>query len=209
VVKIDEIRAKLKTSLDYMTEAIRNPRVVSTWLEESSPWLSRRVLGAASNLAEPFVVGMGLDVVQLSEELIEVSLPGSWRNQGEGGAIHAGALSTLGEFTSRLYWEYHLDLRRSDLSFSRLQLRILGSPGNTIRGDLRAIYRISVSEREKLLHRLRAEAKAETEAEISVYDSRGKLVALVEVDWTFVKQLSLGTRAAQTEADSKNKNEDQ
>lgn len=167
---------------------VRQPRALGAVIEEHSPWLSRRFLGAASNLAEPFVAGMGLGVETLGEESIEVSMPGFWRNQGEGGKIHPGALCTLGEFATRIFWEHHLDLRRSEMTVRRIHLRALSN----VEGGVRALYRLSVSEREKLLHALRAEGAVDVECEVAIHDAGGKLAAQVEVEWRFAKPLALG-----------------
>jgi hypothetical protein len=57
---------------------------------------------------------------------------------------------------------------------------------------MRAVFRFPVSEREAVLHALRARGNAETESTISVYDNDGRLVAEVEVAWDFTRQLALG-----------------
>jgi hypothetical protein len=177
---------------EKIKELVRHPKTISSFLEEHSPWLSRQFLGAASNLTEPFVVGMGLKVDQLSEDIVEVSLPGGWRNQSENGLLHVGALVTLGEFASRLFWEYHLDLRSTEINLGRLEFRALGRA----QGAIRAVYRVPVNEREKILHRLRSLGRAEVESQIAIYDSGLKLIAEVEVSWTLAKQLSLGSSSA-------------
>lgn len=183
-----EIRRLSPSLIGELKDIVRNPRALGAMIEERSPWLSRRFLGAASNIAEPFLAGMGLRVERLTEESIEVSMPDSWRNQGEGGLLHTGALSTLGEFASRLYWEHHLDLKRSEMNPVRVHLRVLGRP----KGDVRAAYRISVGEREKILHALRASGQTGVECEVSIHDAQEKLLAQVEVEWQFARPLALG-----------------
>jgi hypothetical protein len=174
--------------VEEIKAVIRHPRLISARIEERSPWLSRRFLGVASNVIEPFLVGMGLRVERLEEELVEVFLPGWWRNQGEAGAIHTGALAALGEFTSRLFWEHHLDLRRSEASVTSLQVR----PLMRAKGDLRALVRYEISEREAALHRLRRDKVAVVESQAAIYDSQGRLVAQVETEWRLEKTLALG-----------------
>ncbi len=187
------VREKLPAGLKAL---IQNPRLLGGWVEESSPWLNRQMLGAASNITEPFLAAMGLGVVDLGEESITVSMPGWWRNQGELGAVHVGALCTLGEFTSRLYWEHHLDLRRAEMSLLGMQVRPVGGTSeiglNHLKGSLRARYHISTAERESVLHRLRATGATELESEIAVYDKSQKLVAEVALEWRFRRQLSIG-----------------
>jgi hypothetical protein len=165
----------------------RHPRSVGTLIESRSLWLNRKFLGAASNLVEPFIVGMGFSVASLSEDSVEVTMPGFLRNQGEMGVIHNSALSALGEFSARLFWEHHLDLRRQELRARSVSLRLIARA----MGPMRAVFRFSVSEREAVLHHLRAETSADAESTVSVYDSDGRLVAEVEIGWEFSRQLTL------------------
>jgi acyl-coenzyme A thioesterase PaaI-like protein len=178
----------LSTVLEELSVLTRHPRALGARLETQSAWLNRLFLSAASNLAEPFLLGMGLRVESLGEESVEAVLPGGWRNQSEGGLLHTGALSTVGEFTSRIYWEHHLDLSRSELQVKSLNLRVHGSP----RGDVRAIFRMSVGEREAVLHRLRTDGRTQVDSHSSLYDSEGRLLAEVEIVWQLERRLALG-----------------
>jgi len=167
----------------------RHPRSFSTWIETQSPWLSRQFLSAASNWAEPFTLGMGLSILRLQEENIEVSMHKGWRNQGDGGLVHSGALATLGEFTGRLFWEHHLDLQSSCIESRRVQVRILAKPF----GAMKAVFRLPVADREVILLRLRAESSTVVDTQTRIYDVDGRLVAEVDVDWLLLRQLALGT----------------
>lgn len=185
---VDQMRKRSPEVLEEMKTLLRHPRSLGAHLEERSPWLNRHFLGAASNLSEPFLVGMGLRVERLGEDAVEVILPGGWRNQGEGGLIHAGALATLGEFTSRLFWEHHLGLQYAEIEVVRVHLKSLARAA----GDMRAVYRLPVSDREVILHRLRAQGRAEVSSEAAIYDRDARLVAEVEVEWRIQRHLALG-----------------
>ena len=204
----ERIREKLPLGLktilqDALQETLQdfrqNPRLIGGLVEETSPWLSRQVLGAASNFAEPFLAAMGLSIVELGEESITVSMPGWLRNQGELGTVHFGALCTLAEFSSRIYWEHHLDLRRSEMILSGMQVRPVGGTNqlglNHLKGTLKARYHIAIAERENVLHHLRASGVTELESNIAVYDEGQKLVCEVQLEWRFKRQLSLAPRA--------------
>lgn len=184
------IEGVVESVVEEVKNVARHPRSIGSWIETKSPWLNRQFLSAASNLIEPFLVGMGLKVERLGEEVVEVSMPGSWRNQGEGGVNHTGALVSLGEFAMRLYWEYHLDVRRNEMQTKRVQMRILVRP----HGDMKAVFRLPVGEREEILHRMRADGFAVIETQTLIYDTKGRLVAEVEVDWELRRQLALGAR---------------
>lgn len=174
--------------LSELREWARHPRTIGFLLSESSPRLSRGFLGIASKWVEPFTVGMGLWPEKIGEDAVEVLMPGGWRNQGEGGVVHSAALAALGEFAVRLYWEYHLDLRHSDIESRRVQVRILSRPS----GSMKGVFRLPVGDREAILHRLRSEFRAEVETQTLVYDADGRLVAEIEADWTLRRLLTLG-----------------
>ncbi len=165
-------------------------RSLGLLIDGQSSWLGRRFLGAASNWTEPFTVGMGFKVQKVGEDVIEVRLPGTWRNQGEGGVIHSAALAALAEFAVRLYWEHHLDLRHSGVESKRMQVRILSRPV----GEMKSVFHLPVGDREAILHRLRAQHHAETETQTLVYDGAGRLVAEVDADWFLSRRLTLGSR---------------
>ena len=131
---------------------------------------------------------MGLSVERLQEDFIEVSMPKAWRNQGEGGLVHSGALATLGEFTGRLFWEYHLDLQSSEIESRRVQVRILARPVGAMKG----VFRLPVADREAILLRLRVESSTVAETQTLIYDNDGRLVAEVDVEWQMHRQLALG-----------------
>ena len=185
-------RPKLAEILESLREEMktfaRHPRSVGALIESRSSWLNRKFLGAASNLIEPFLIGMGLSIASLTEDAVEVTMPGFLRNQGEVGQIHNAAVAALGEFAARIYWEHHLDLRRQELRARSVSVRVLARAT----GAVRAVFRFPVGEREAVLHGLRAKGSAEAESTISVYDAGGRLVAEVEVAWDFAKVLALG-----------------
>lgn len=185
------VRESITRSISEVIEDLktfaRHPRAVGSLIESRSAWLNRKFLGAASNLVEPFLVGMGLSVASLQEDSVEVTMPGFVRNQGEAGAIHNAALSALGEFAARLFWEHHLDLRRSELRARSVALRSFGRAV----GPMRAVFRLPVSEREAVLHRLRSVGSADCDSTVSIYDGGARLVAEVEIGWDFSKQFSL------------------
>lgn len=182
----DQIR-KMSPVIEEFKSLLRHPRAMGTFLDEKSPWLSRQFLGVASNLTEPFTAGMGLKIEKLSEDVAEVVLPGWWRNQAQGGALHVSALTTLGEYTSRVFWDHHLDVRYSELQMTQIQLRLL----SRATGDVRAAYHLTVSEREAILHRLRSSEQVELMTPVSIYEKTGRLVAEVEVQWLMRRQLAL------------------
>lgn len=184
VERLPELRHSLRQSL-------RHPRQFGTWLEEHNPWLSRQVLSAASNLADPYLVGMGLTIERLDENGVDVRMPDRWRNRGEGGAAHVGALTTLAEFASRVYWERNLNLNRHDMHVVQLTAQFL-APAD---GDIRAVMGFSEGEREAALFRFRAEGEVVVPAEVKIFESQGRLIADIVVEWRLTRPLALGAPA--------------
>jgi Domain of unknown function (DUF4442) len=196
--------AKIPGLTEQLKTFARHPRSVGALIESRNAWLNRKFLGAASNLVEPFLVGMGLSIASLTEDSAEITMPGFIRNQGEAGAIHNAALAALGEFAARIFWEHHLDLQRSELQATSVSTKLM----TRAQGPMRAVFRYPVSEREGVLLTLRSETYAEAESLVSIYDALGKLVAEVEIEWRFSRRLALsaGTGSAtgtETETETK------
>ena len=198
----DGLSERLNESLAQdLKTFVRHPRSIGTLIESRSAWLNRKFLGAASNLVEPFLIGMGFSVASLSEDSVEVTLPGFLRNQGEAGVIHNAALSALGEFAARIFWEHHLDLRRQELRARSVSLRSISRAA----GQMRGVFRFPVGERESVLHQLRVNGDAEADSTVSIYDTDGRLVAEVDIGWDFSRQLSLSAPPEMNKVSEMNK----
>ncbi|MCM2280483.1 MAG: DUF4442 domain-containing protein [Bdellovibrionaceae bacterium] len=182
------LAGSLNELLPGLRHSLRHPRRVGAWLEEHHPWLSRRVLSAASNLADPYVAGMGLSVQRLDENGVEVFMPHRWRNQGEGGVVHVGALVTLAEFVSRVYWERNLNLMRHEIQ----AVQVTSKFHITTELDTRGVMNFSEGEREAVLFRFRSEGEAIVPSQVKVFESTGRLVAEIVVEWRLKGSLALG-----------------
>lgn len=190
LLQLKELAQTLGSGLQsQVQEWINNPQKVAALIEEKSPRLSRELLSVASNITDPFVVGMGLQISKLEEDLVEVVLPQRWKNLADGGEYHKGALCTLAEFTSKLYWNRHLNALAARGKVRRLEANFLQQG----KGNLVAKYSLSSAEREAFLFRLRTEQEPVIDALVKIYDSQEKLVAEVAIDWQFAAQLALGS----------------
>lgn len=186
LLELKELAQSLSAGLQtQVQDLLNNPRKVTALLEEKSPRLSRELLSVASNITDPFVVGMGLQITKLQDDLVEVSLPQRWKNLAEGGEFHTGALCTLAEFTSKVYWSRHA--ASSHKRVQKIEAQIL----QPARGNLIARYSLSSSEREGFLFKLRTERAPIIDSLIKIYDSQEKLIAEVTIDWQFASQLAL------------------
>ena len=177
---------------DLLKNVLQNPRQLGDLLEEQVPWLNetvkREILSAASKLADPYLVGMGVRILNLNEERAEIKLPHNWKNsQNIGGSVHVGALCTVSELASRLLWEKHLPPALTSAQIQRLEANFLRP---AVR-DVRAICHLPESDREALLFKLRSSSETLFDHTVQVYDSEEQLVAEVSVEWKFRQQASL------------------
>lgn len=182
-----ELAGTIADLVPSLRASLRNPRRMGSLLEEYNPWLSRRLLGAASNLADPYVAGMGLAIERLEEDGIAVTMPHRWRNRGEGGVVHVGALTTLAEFTSRLYWERNLNLGRHEMQVVNLAAKFLAE----VESDTRATMDFAETEREAALFRFRSEGETLVPCLVKIFESQGRLIAEVTVEWRLTRPMAL------------------
>jgi acyl-coenzyme A thioesterase PaaI-like protein len=194
---IKEFADQLKEILPELKSYVENPKRLGTWLEEHNPWLSRQLLGAVSNLSDPYLAGMGLTVDLLTETRAEVTLPDRWKNKAEGGVAHVGALTTAAEFASRIYWERLLNLQRNSMRVTNLSAKFFVDARSTTK----AVFDIPENEREALMFKLRSEGEVKPSCAVKIYDHDGRLVAEVTVDWHFHQAKALGSGLASGQAE--------
>ena len=162
-------------------------------LEERSPALSRAFLSAASSLATPFAAGMGLTVERLDDLGCVAKMPDWWRNRDENGGAHPAAVATLAQFATRSYWDRHLDPRATRVRLSRLDCRFPTPPtSGPATGALQAEFAFADDAREGVLFHLRGNGRVEAVCVAQVFDSAGRRVAEVEVEWEFTVVSLLG-----------------
>ncbi len=191
-----ELISELRTEVSLIR---KHPGAIGPWLETTpligtslKRFLTLPLLSVASKISHPFTLPLGLKIENLSEEVVEVTLPLRWNTRGgKDGAAHPGAVATLGEFCSRLFFEYQLDLKSIVLESRDVQLRFLGKPSvNSPR--LLGIFRLPEADREATLLELRRTGHVEFETETQIYDAKGLRIAEVEVTWKLTQRLALG-----------------
>lgn len=190
----EQVKAALPGAAGQVKHYLEHPQELASLIEEKSPGLGKGILSAASNILEPFAAGMGLHVAKLEEGLVEVVLPDWWRNRDAGGDVHRGAVTVLGEFAARIFWERHLDLRHANMQVKQIQVKYF----KKAQSDLRAVFQISEAERESLLFQLRSRGEVEAESDVKIFDRKEQLVAQVQVDWQFYKAKELSAGPAET-----------
>ena len=85
-------------------------------VEEARPQMAKVVKNYANEVANPYQLGMGMEVVRLEDEVIETVMPHRWRNRDSSGSVHNSAYSALAEFTSQTFWEQRLNHLQPSLS---------------------------------------------------------------------------------------------
>lgn len=176
--------------------ALRHPRSIGAWVEPHSAWLAKRIVGAASNILDPFTAGVGFRVVALEEERAVLEMPFTWRTRGEGAVVHHGALLSLAELTAKIFWQHHLDLRAAEVVTTQINVTMI-RPADS---DLRAVFYLPENEREEVLRQLRITGEVETKSNITVYDDHERLVAEVVVDWRFARRPALQAKGRENES---------
>jgi acyl-coenzyme A thioesterase PaaI-like protein len=178
------------STLTNVSRILRESRRLSPYVERLSPRLNRTFLNYVSELAVPYEIGMGLTVLELADEQIEVCLPTRWRNQAGDDTLHSAALLTLAEHTGELFWTRHLDGR-----FVGRQLRHLESSFlRPARGDMRARLAMKESVREALLFDLRRHKSCDATLTVHILNGLDQVVAEVHTTWLLTQRPALQAR---------------
>ena len=150
-------------------------------MEEHAPKrLTDAVAMAAVGLSDPFAIGMGIDFERLDDSGCVATLPDRWRNRDRDGRPHPSAITALAQLATRESWARHVDVRVVKMRLSRLELRC---DGTVPAGDLRLSYVCEHDEREAALLRLRSTGRSRASCQTRLFDSAGRLVGEIDLDW--------------------------
>ncbi len=174
-----------------MLASVLNPRALSPYIEKLPPALKNRFLDLASLVNDPFVATMGLKVLSWEDLKVEMRLPDSFQNLDASKKLHIGAIATLAELTSRLFWERHLDPKLSKMYAKSMNVDIL----NKEFGSLRSLFTCSLPEIEEMLFELRSKGELEIESEVQIFDDQ-KLIAKAIVGWIFKQKITLSQNSS-------------
>ena len=164
--------------LSKLKGVVSHPRSFSNWLEPHSPHLARGLIGYTSEIFDSNAIGMGLRVLDWTDDGLELLLPIRWKNSHQGdGEIHRGALVSAAEFGYRLFWERHLVDPSSTIFISKIFCRIF----EPLNSELRLLFEVSATERQIILFQVQSTGVTETSTEIAIHNPQGRRVASVEV----------------------------
>ncbi len=175
--------------------SLLNPRALSPYVDHLPARLKNRLLDLASLVNDPFVATMGLKVLSWDDLKVEIRLPDSFQNLDASKRLHIGAISTLAELTSRLFWERHLDPKLSSMRATSVQVEIL----NKDFGSLRSLFNCSLSQIEEMLFELRSKGELTTESEVQIFDEQ-KLVAKARVGWSLNQKIAISQNSSKVES---------
>jgi hypothetical protein len=132
-----------------------------------------------SELNTPHQLGMGMKVIESSDEMIKVLLPHRLRNRCESGAIHIGALTTLAEYAAKTYWQRQLHYQTSDISLHEMASRIF----ETAHRDIHATSKVQGEERERIMLTLEKEGEVMIDSQVVIYGQKEQKVAEFLLVW--------------------------
>jgi len=92
---------------EWVREFRDDPQQFLSRLSEISPELGRRSLSYASELLNGPILGMGIEVDELSEERFGLRILPRRRNRWSQGQVSVGPLITVAEFMVRSVWQRH------------------------------------------------------------------------------------------------------
>lgn len=167
---LGRIRKDLK--LYFENERWWDPKVMSQQLEVVSPWLANQVLNYASGWIAPFALGMGLRLLRLEDEVVEVELPLRWKNWGEPNEMSPAAILAAGEYAVRIFWQRHLDEKLQKLRLKEYQFEVY-APLNE---DLTLKSQLAAQERESVLFQSRLHGLGEFEQAIQIFNNKKQLI---------------------------------
>ncbi len=173
-----------------MLSSLLNPRALSPYIDKLPANLKNKFLDLASLINDPFVATMGLKVISWEDLKVEIHLPDSFQNRDASQHLHIGAISTLAELTSRLFWERHLDPKLSKMQSISVNVDIL----NQDYGSLRSLFTCTLSDIEEKLFELRSKGALECENEVQIFDGQ-KLIAKATLGWKFNQKIAISAPA--------------
>ncbi len=169
-------------------QLLLNPRALSPYIEGLPSLIKNRFLDLASLVNDPFVATMGLKVLSWEDLKVEISLPNHFQNRDASGNLHIGAMSTLAELTSRLFWERHLDPKLAKMQVVSVAIDILNREFTSVR----SLYTTDVHDLEAKLFKLRASGELSIENEIQIFDGQ-KLIAKSTIGWAFQQKVTIAS----------------
>ena len=171
--------------------SLMNPRALSPYIDKLPTPLKNRFLDLASLVNDPFVATMGLKVLSWEDLKVEIYLPDSFQNRDASKKLHIGAISTLAELTSRLFWERHLDPKLSNMQVTSVHVDILNKDFSA----LRSLFAVNLAEIEALLFELRSKGELSTESEVQIFDDQ-KLIAKATLGWLFKQKIAISQKSS-------------
>lgn len=166
------IKISRKWATEELSEIFRHPQSLVDRLEQVHPKLGKGALSYASEALEPMIMGMGLDIRELSEERLWIVIPSRWKNKNSSGQVALGAYAIAAEFALRLFWSRHLDFQFLQLQLNSLKVIL----DDFFIDEAWLRFEMKQDEREKFLIQARSQGKAEQEFHLSILSTKEKRI---------------------------------
>jgi hypothetical protein len=147
-------------------------------IENLSPRLSRDAIGRILNFVRPYTSGLGLRVVRLNNEEIEIAIPMIRRNLDSQKMWQGSVLMAAAHEAVRIYWARHIDFGRYAIEFVSFKTKMHSMKAHS---DLRIQYGFLEEERENLLYQLRTTQTFRVDQDMLVLDMENKKVAELKI----------------------------
>lgn len=153
-------------------------------IEQLSPNGSKKILSYALDIMRPYVAGLGLRIVRLSDTQVEIVIPARTRNLLEDQQVSEAVLIAAGTEAVRHIWARHAPVGHLKIDIQEMNFKKL----HEIKGPCRVRMELSEAVREKALAQLRSRRHSENESLLSIFDEKDQKIAelavKVELKWT-------------------------
>lgn len=175
----------LNQAFNLANEAAQSPlgasviKQMDQWVSETGPQIAGLAKRYASEISRPYLLGMGIELHELTSERIEVYLPHRWRNRSSDGSVHFTSLTTLAEEMTRQFWEHSVQ----GLSANLRIVEIHGKFVEEAFGDVTASMEIASEESEAFIEKLKTDGQSTVSGQVEVLSQTGSKVADFFVTW--------------------------
>lgn len=181
----DKLEKVVSQAVSMASEASRSPLAktvkdqVDHIVNEKAPRAIKTAKRYASEVNTPHTFGMGMEVTTIEDLKIEAFLPHRWRNRSEKGSLHASALTSLAEFTSKTFWETSAKEFEVRMKLKEMQAHFLA---DSFRG-VKAVMIVGEPEKKEKLAVLENTGVAVVPSTVQIFAKSDNKVAEFQISW--------------------------
>lgn len=134
---------------------------------------AKRILNSALDFLRPHFLSLGIRIVRLSPQQIEILVPAKARNLDESGMVMEGILTSVGIEAFKMLWKRnapqgHFENKVSQFSFEKIK---------ELKGDIRLRCELSEISREAVLAELVKDKRSRVQVQIDFYNLEEQICA--------------------------------